>query len=165
MNKVRYIFLITLLPIFSTGQNTILTHLKIKVHPGESIDSVKFKYFENKNDQSNLYIPFSTMYRFYPEPIDSARSFNFNIDSNRKVTSIVIVSGIDNRYFGKIKMYLGKPSHKLAAGNPGGITSSNLFWNKYPYDIEMVTFYNKEFLIIHHSGGSAKDFYKFKVSK
>ena len=105
------------------------------------------------------------MYRFYPDPIDSARSFNFNIDSNRKIISIVVVSGIDNNYFGKIKKYLGRPSHKLAAGNSASITTTSLSWVKYPYEIKVATFYNKEFLIIHKSGGSAKDFYKFKVSK
>lgn len=147
-----------LFPNSALSQSDIFSFLKIEIHLDESLDSIGINYIKNTTEQNNLQIFCSTEYRFFPSLADSGHSYNFNVDSQEKVSCIVVHGVVDSIFFGRIISFLGKPSMNASYG--GGFV---LKWDMKLFRAMVFTFDNREYLVIYRLNGKARDFFKFKL--
>lgn len=118
---LRYFSFLLLIPIVSEAQTDV--HLRkvfqTEIWPGQKIDSIKTRFLENVNDRNNFKCSIQMRYVFYPVEKHatnsaSAKSFFFNIDSNRIVSSVIISFYEDSAFINHIIQTLGPNYRQLA---------------------------------------------------
>ena len=118
---LQYISLILLLPIACQAQEDVDLKkiIETDIWPGVRMDSIKTRYLENISDRKNFKCTIQMRYVFYQTVkheanAASAKSFFFNIDSNRIVSSVIISFYEDSTFRNRIIETLGTNYRKLA---------------------------------------------------